>query len=197
MWIDREPHMRALLLVVVACAAGCSKAPAPVADDVFTAEQAKALIPEAAGVPSAELRKEFEKPQITNFNWSNGQSLTWWLLTYHPGPNDPVPTSVKLFPDGEIKPAELAAALLGPKDKDGEYRKYASIIHPEYITDCTCKVDNDTATGTVSFKAGKAYEGKVEYTARKKDGKWRIEEFRIPDSKFTTTLGADGKWVKK
>jgi len=189
--------MRALLLVVVACAAGCSKAPAPVADDVFTAEQAKALIPEAAGVASAELLKEFEKPQVTDSNWSNGQSLTWWLLTYHPGPNDPAPTSVKLFPDGDIRPAELVGAIMGPKDKDGGYRTYASIIHPEYITDCNCKVDGDAATGTVSFKAGKAYEGKVEYTARKKDGKWRIEEFRVPDAKFTTALGADGKWVKK
>ena len=47
------------------------------------------------------------------------------------------------------------------------------------------------------LEAEKVYEGKVEYTARKKDGKWRIEEVRLPDVKVTTTLGADGKWVKK
>jgi hypothetical protein len=168
------------------------------ADDVFTAEKAKVLIPEAAGVPSAELRKLAEASSPTTFSASNGESLTWWLLTYHPGPNDPVPTSIKFLNDPKpVNPAALIASILGPKDKDGKRRKYASIIHPEYIIGCTCKVNGETATGMVSFKADEVYEGKVEYTARKKDGAWRIEEFRVPDAKFTTTLAADGKWVKK
>ncbi|HJZ55809.1 MAG TPA: hypothetical protein VKE74_12650 [Gemmataceae bacterium] len=147
-------------------------------------------------MPTAELQKFSEAANPTKFRPSNGDSLTWWLLAYNPGPLDVHPTSIK-FASGTIDPAKLATALTGPKDKDGKYRKYMSVIHPEYITDCTCKVDGATATGTVAFKADKVYEGKVEYTARKKDGKWRIEEFRLPDGEFATTLGADGKWVKK
>jgi hypothetical protein len=188
--------MRRLLLAIGLCVWVVS--PLAAADD-FTAETAKALIPEAAGAPSADFQKIGEAAgDAPNHRPSNGDSLTWWLLTYAPGPDAPAPTSVKFLVDGNaVNPAAVARAIMGPKDKDGKYRKYASLIHPEYITDCTCKVDGATATGTVTFKADKAYEGKVEYTARKKDGKWRIEEFRVPDAKFTTTLGADGKWVKK
>jgi hypothetical protein len=184
-----------LLLAIGCCAFG---APAVRAADDFTAEKAKALIPEAAGIPSGELQKLAEAADPTKFSPPNGESLTWWFLTYRPGPNDPVPTSIKfLTGPNPVNPAKLAEAFMGPKDKDGKYRKYASLVQPEYITDCTCKVAGDTATGTVSFKADKAYEGKVEYTARKKDGKWRIEEFRLPDVKISMVLGADGKWVKK
>ena len=120
-------------------------------------------------------------------------------MTYAPGKGEPTPTtSFKFLTDPKpIDPAKLAGAIMGPKDKDGKFRKTATVIQPEYITDCTCKVDGATATGTVTFKADKVYEGKVEYTARKKDGKWRIEEFRLPDGEFATTLSADGKWVKK
>jgi hypothetical protein len=183
------------LLAIGLCV--CVVSPLAAADD-FTAEKAKALIPEAAGSPSADFQKIAEAATgVPDYRPSNGESLTWWLLTYAPGPNAPVPTSVKFLGKGPVDPAALARAIMGPKDKDGKFRKYASIIQPEYITECTCKVDGDTATGTVTFKADKVYEGKVEYTARKKDGKWRIEEFRVPDVKFTTTLGADGKWAKK
>ena len=129
------------------------------------------------------------------------QTLTWTvLMLYVPGPDTPEnPTSFKYLGDAGLTTHSpvVTKALFGPKDKDGKHRAYVSLIHPEYITDCTCKVDGDTATGVVSFKADKVYEGKAEYTARKKDGQWRIEEFRMPERKFTTVLGADGKWVQK
>jgi hypothetical protein len=173
--------------------------PARAADDALTAEKAKALIPEAAGIPRAELATIGEELKgVRKFYPSNGDSLTYVLLfTDIPRLTDPKnPTSFRL-PEGTPDPLKIVRAIGGPKDKDGKYRKYASLIQPEYITDCTCKVDGDAATGTVTFKADKAYEGKAEYTARKKAGAWRIEEFRVPDLKITTALGADGKWVKK
>ena len=186
--------MRSLLLALgVAVVA----APSLCAADDFTAEKAKALIPDAAGMPAEEFQKLATNPVIDNFKPSRGHTPTWWMMTYRPGPDTPKnPTTFKFL--GEtVNPSALADAISGPKDENGKFRKYASIVHPEYITDCTCKVDGDTATGTVSFKAEKAYEGKVEYTARKKDGKWRIEEFRLPEFKTALALGADGKWVKK
>jgi hypothetical protein len=181
------PFVTACWLVV-----GCTAAA-----ETFTAENAKALIPEAAGMSADELRKLGSGGDPSKFEPPNGDSLTWLALKFAPGPDAPKdPTSLRFLGDTP-NPAVIGGAITGPKDKDGKPRKTATLIQPEYITDCTCKVDGDTATGTVTFKADKAYEGKVEYTARKKDGKWRIEEFRLPDLKITTTLGADGKWVKK
>jgi hypothetical protein len=169
------------------------------ADDAFTAEKAKALIPEAAGMPAEEFQKLAtfaSSDDVKNFKSAKGYSLTWGIMNYVPDPNVH-PTSFRFFGDSVVDPAKIASAISGPKDKDGKFRKTATIIQPEYITDCTCKVDGDTATGTVSFKAEKAYEGKIEYTARKKDDVWRIIEFRMPEIKFIIVLGDDGKWVKK
>ncbi len=162
----------------------------------FTAEKAKELIPEAAGMPLAELQKLGLDPSIDKHKPSQGDSLTWWAVTYMPDPNITAPTSFRFL--GEfVNPSKFANALTGPKNRDGKHRQYASLIHPEYITDCTAKVDGDTATGTVTFGVKDTYEGKAEYTARKKDGGWRIEEFRLPDHKLTVALGVGGKWVKK
>ncbi len=169
----------------------------PAADDALTAEKAKPLIAEAAGMPADEFQKLGSADDPSKFRSAKGDSLTWLALSYAPGPDGPKnPTSFQFLGDA-INPAKVANAISGPKDKDGKYRKYASLIHPEYITDCTCKVDGNTATGTVTFRAEKVYEGKVEYTAKKKDGQWRVEEFRLPDFKITIALGADGKWTKK
>jgi hypothetical protein len=198
--------MRVLLLAVVACAAGCLRTSAPADEfgadapaDEFTAEQAKALIPEAAGIPWNEFRKYSVGDSFPgNIRPPNGEPLTWviFVLWVSPGPVNPefcfLPRETT-----QINPSKLASLLAGPTDEAGTSRPYESLIHLEYITDCTCEVDSNTATGTVSFKAEKVYEGKVGYTARKKDGKWRIEEFRLPDRKTTLTLGADDKWVKK
>jgi len=196
-------------LVAIWVVAGCSRveyhtpaagAGAGAAD--LTPAKARELIPEAAGIAADDLRKLAEAATATKVTPSNGESLTWLILTYAPDPKGlPKEPSFRLFLDpagpAAVDPAALAAAVTGPKDKDGKTKPYGSVIHAEYITDCTCKTDGDTATGTVTFKAEKAYEGKVEYVARKKDGKWRIEEFHIPDMKIHTVLGADGKWVKK
>jgi hypothetical protein len=167
------------------------------ADDELTIFKAKHLISTAAGMPAKELKELAESPNLPpDFKPSNGFSLTWAILSYNPKDAPKNPTSFR-FLDELPSPAQLAGAISGPKDREGNFRPIATIIHPEYITDCTAKVDGTTATGTVTFKAEKAYEGKIEYTARKKDGTWRIEEFRLPDLKMTLVLGADGKWIQK
>jgi hypothetical protein len=196
-----------VVLLVVSFVFGCSRGDKPAtaalsgADDL-TPAKARELIPEAAGSPADDLAKLSTNTPKT-FRLSNGESLTWLLWTYQAEPigakDDPKGPKERSFRFlGEtINLGAVADAVAGPKDKDGKHRKYATFIHPEYITDCTCKVDGDTATGTVTFRAEKAYEGKAEYTARKKDGSWRVEEFRIPDLNIHTVLGKDDKWSKK
>lgn len=177
------------LVVVVAAGLGWSW----VDDGPFTAAQARKLIPEAAGVPSKELQDIFQAPNPGALQPKNGDSLTWAVLHLQPA----AAAKSFQFTDEVPNPAKLAQAVSGPKRLDGSFRAVATVIQPEYITDCTAKVDGDAATGVVTFKADGAYQGAVEYTARKKDGAWRVEEFRLPDLKVTLTLGADGKWVKK
>ncbi|MBM3981379.1 MAG: hypothetical protein FJ304_14045 [Planctomycetes bacterium] len=194
MWINR------LALVAALAAVGCSKPAPPVGggDDALTPEKARALIPDAAGVDAKtfEMLATDQAPTPDKLVEPRGQTLTWWVMAHEPRDIPKNPTSFK-FTAEQINPSALANAISGPKDKDGKYRPVSTLIHPEYITDCTCKVEGEAAMGTVSFKVDKLYEGKIDYTARKKDGKWRIEEFRLPDYKVTLALGADGKWVKK
>ena len=71
---------------------------------------------------------------------------------------------------------------------------YASFIQPEYISECETTSTNGIATGTVFFNADKLYAGAVEFTARRSDGSWRIEEFRLPNYGIRTVRGDDGKW---
>ncbi len=148
-------------------------------------------------MPAEELRTVAQAQDPTKFQPKNGDSLTWMVLNFAPGADTPKnPTSFK-FLEEPVNPVKLAGAISGPKNILGKYRSISTVIQPEYITDCTCKVDGDTATGTVTFKAEKLYEGKVDYTAKKKGDTWRIEEFQLPDLKITIALGADGKWAKK
>lgn len=187
-------RISALSLVVVASATLFFVS---AADGDLTAARAKRLIPDAAGMPAEELRTVAQAQDPAKFQPKNGDTLTWVVLSYAPGPDTPKNLTSFKFLEETINPAKLASAISGPKDMLGKFRSTATVIQPEYITDCTCKMDGDTATGTVTFKAEKLYEGKVDYTARKKDGNWRIEEFQLPDLKITIALGDDGKWVKK
>jgi hypothetical protein len=194
MWISR------LALIAALAAVGCSKSAPPAGGgyDALTPEKARALIPDAAGV-SAKTFETLATSQVPTpelLTEPNGQTLTWWVMAHEPREIPKNPTSFKFIGE-QINPSHLADAISGPKDKEGKYRPVSTLIHPEYITDCTCKVEGESAMGTVSFKVEKLYEGKIDYTARKNDGKWRIEEFRLPDYKVTLALGADGKWVKK
>ena len=72
-----------------------------------------------------------------------------------------------------------------------------TFIHADRITDCSCKVDGDQATGTVTFKVPKLYQGKVDYMARRTDDKWQIVEFAMPGRDIHVVRGDDGKWKKK
>lgn len=192
MWTNR--------LVLLAALACPSFAPLSArADDALTPDKAKALIAEAAGVPAKAFEALSTAPNPTPdlLAEPRGQTLTWWVMSYAPDKDTPKnPVAFKFLTD-QLNPSELAKAISGPKGADGKHRATATVIHPEYITDCTCKVEGEAAIGTVSFKVDKLYEGNIDYTARKKDGAWRIEGFRLPDYKVTLALGADGKWVKK
>lgn len=106
-----------------------------------------------------------------------------------------------LGPAGLARMADVAEAIcpIRPADQRVTSRPipdaYASVIRPEYITECTRAVRGDTVTGKVSFRVDGVYEGAVEYVAGRGPSGWRIEEFRLPNSGERTVLTVRGTWV--
>jgi hypothetical protein len=162
--------------------AGCSKESAKPNVEPPTAEEGKKLLSEAAGADN----KYLEVLGATGTQPSEDRlehiPLTIHFLTLRES---------KDFRLLARDPARLAEAIMKSKDKG-----YGSVIQPEYITAYDFKVDGNSGTGSVSLKAEGVYEGKVEFSAKHVDGKWRIEEFRLPTDKVGVRREADGKWKK-
>jgi hypothetical protein len=187
---------RSTALLILIVGAGCSgrssidsTAGTGNAPPALTVEEAKGLLPEAAGMSRAEAEALYKTPTATD---KPNKSLTLLILALRPPTGASAEAAVKEFrflEEGIPNPSKLAFAMEGSQKKG-----YFSVIRPEYITDCTCKTDGSKATGTVSFKAKDVYEGKIEYSAQYADGKWRVVEFRLPAYGIATTLNKDGVW---
>src|SRR5947208_1280894 len=114
-------RLACVTLLAFACAAGCSKESVPAsgaapntpgADEAFTAEKVKELIPEAAGTPSEEFQKLSREILPVGYGPPNGDSLTW-VVPHRAGPAQPAtPTSLKFLGD----PTAVEEAISGPKD---------------------------------------------------------------------------------
>jgi hypothetical protein len=161
----------------------------------------KKLIPAASAMARNDflrLAKSGTTPRASDIE---DKSLTLMLLTLRTTPQDDEERKQQFsfITNGVPKAAELAAEMdrskrignitipLGP----------VTMIHANRITDLTASVDADGATGSVSFTVPKLYQGRVDYVARSEDGKWRIEEFRLPAFDIHITLSEDGRWTKK
>jgi RNA polymerase sigma factor (sigma-70 family) len=96
------------------------------------------------------------------------------------------------FLQESVKPDQLAKAIAR-----SEAKGYGTLLQPEFITEVTCRVKADTASGTVSFRNDKIYEGKIRYSARCEDGNWRVEEFRVPGYGLRVALQKDGTWKRE
>ena len=74
---------------------------------------------------------------------------------------------------------------------------YATFIHADRITRCTCTAKGDAASGTVHFRVSDLYEGDVDYLAKRQKGKWHITEFRLPRYGFRVVRNPKGLWKKQ
>jgi hypothetical protein len=148
---------------------------------VLTAEMAKPLLVEAAAVP----RAEYEAVAASNPPLPPRNVPFTWLVMQMPLESDEEKRKdfryLKEFP----RPLDLAEAMLAGT--------HVSALQLKYITDCQVKTAGDTATGEVWFRSSE-YEGRAEFTARRREGKWQIVEFRIPSYNLSTTLQDDGTW---
>ena len=73
---------------------------------------------------------------------------------------------------------------------------FASIIQPEYITDCKVESDDDCATGFVVFKRD-AYSGSINFKASRVKQAWVIQEFEWPNICVRFKRGNDNNWSQE
>ncbi len=160
----------------------------------------RALIPAS----SAMSKKDFDRlamlaaPALAQFD---DKSLTVVMLMQMGKRSDDKEKQkeFQLLGEGAARPDVLAGEISRPVRIGGLTisKGPITIIHADRITDFTCRIKDNTATGTVSFKLPKICQGKVRYVARRTGDTWRIEEFIMPAHKIHVIRNPKGKWVTK
>jgi hypothetical protein len=172
----------------LALALGCSKSspsPAVPADKPGPApgiDECKEIISRDAGAPNAVLKELGASGVTPNPENLGDMPLTLLLLALHK-PEDFKPAS------DPVNVSALAAAMSKSSAKG-----YGSVIQPEYVQSFTFVTEDDTGRGSLSYAAPGVYTGKADFKLRCVDGKWRVEEFWLPDDKIGVRRGGDGKW---
>ncbi|MEO2020778.1 MAG: hypothetical protein ABGX05_03050 [Pirellulaceae bacterium] len=158
----------------------------------LTAEAAQELLPAAASMSSADFERLATSQTVPDWGSIKSKTLTLILFTMK---------MTKANADNQAlleefhwaadfpHPSEIAEMIYKSKAKG-----YATFLQPNLITHCTCDSDGDTASGFVTFHAPDLYAGKVQFIARRNEGKWQIEEFLLPNYGIKTTLGTDNQW---
>ncbi len=154
--------------------------------DAQVAEHIKALIPEASSLPIAQWHPYKEGASIPNIEDMPNQALSLVLLSMKQSPKEKETFA--------FETDEFGAGMLSAWMERSKLKGYATLLQPEFITECTCSVQKDKAEGTLSFRDKGHYHGKVDYTARKTDSGWRIEEFRLSGFQIRVQLEANGRW---
>jgi biopolymer transport protein ExbD len=163
-----------------------------VADD---SSEVRSLLSAAAGIPNAQLQKLATSPTAPKLSEEDNQPLSLLCLTLS---FDSVHASrfelERAFrfttPGGRHpKPSKIAEAMARTK-----LLGFYTMIHSQTVRKVTCEVKGDGATGIVEFAAANLFDARVLYRAARNRGKWRIEEFSLPEWKTRTVLQENGKW---
>jgi hypothetical protein len=159
-------------------------------DAKLTADAAKKLLPQAAGISNADFKALAEDgPRAV----VKSKSLSLVLLALKPPAKKNADAANKEFRilGKDIKPSDFVDAMWISKDKG-----YASFLQPKYITDCTCKSTAERAEGIVTFKSD-LFAGRIPFVAQKAKDGWVITEFRLPQYKTKVVRGKDGVWKQE
>lgn len=158
----------------------------------LTADAAKNLLPQAAGISNADFRALSKDPRPDAVN-SKSLSVVLFSLDVQKiaQKNPDAAKEFRFLGEGYPPPSNIAKAIWISKDKD-----YASFIQPKYITDCTCESTAERAEGVVSFKSG-LFAGRIHFIAQATKDGWVITEFRLPQYKTKVVRGKDGVWKQE
>ena len=150
------------------------------------------LAPQAAGIPNADFLKLARSGTSPDPIQVKSQPLSLIILCHQVMP---LPKAVREKREKEFRFSELTPSpnklvkLLKPREQAACW----TALHSEYITDVTCEVTDNTASGTISFDAG-LYAGKVHYTAKRSWQKWRIQTFEFPAHGWKFVCGKFDIW---
>jgi len=177
-------HIISLGILVALTATGSAQ------DGKLTVDQAKKLLPRAAGISNADLRalSEDRRPGAVE-----SKSLSLVLLTLTPPAmnNAEADKEFRLFDDKPRPVSDVLEAMSISRDEG-----YASFIQPKYITECTCESTADRAEGVVTFKTD-LFAGRIPFVARATKDGWAITEFRLPQYKTRVVLSQGGVWKQE
>ena len=158
----------------------------------LTADAAKKLLPDAAGISNADFKALSENPQAETVK---NKSLSLVLLALDvqkiAQKNPDAAKEFRFLAEEYTPPSEIAAAMWISKEKG-----YASFIQPSYITDCTCDSTGERAEGVVTFKS-KLFTGRIPFVAQATKDGWVLTEFRLLHYKTKVVRGKDGVWKQE
>lgn len=157
----------------------------------LTVDQAKKLLPQAAGISNGDFKALLENPREEVIK---SKSLSLVLFALKP------PADIEKDPDaakefrvlGEDLPVSDLTNAMWISKADG----YGSFIQPKHITDCTCKSTAERAEGVVTFKSD-LFAGRIPFVAEATKDGWVITEFRLPKYKTKVVRGKDGIWKQQ
>jgi len=171
---------------------------ASIADEDTAISIKRAIVADSAMMHAGFERLAFDQ-RSPNPSKVEDKSLTLMLLALKVKDDEKAREQFRFCTDGYPRPSELAEELYRVR-QTGQRRILllpVTFIHMDRITDFTCEVHADKATGTVSFKVPSLYQGKVEYVAQRFDGKWFITEFVMPAYGIHLVHSNDGLWKEK
>jgi hypothetical protein len=157
-------------------------------DAKLTVDQAKKLLPQAAGISNADFKALSKDPRP---DVVESKSLSLVLFALKPLTKNPDAAKEFRVLGNDIAVSDITEAMWISKDKG-----YASFIQPKYITDCTCKSTAERAEGVVTFQSD-LFAGRIPFIARATKDSWVITEFRLPLYKTRVVRGKDGNWKQE
>lgn len=169
-------------------------------DTELTEKHLRELLPEAAGVPRAELAKLAAGVGAPDLSVVTGTPLSLMLLMADPSrvPDADRERAVDEFrylTGPIIKPSELVKAISLHPEKE-----FATFLQPEYIQAITVNVvpnatdGTGAANGEVSFLAPEVFAGRVSFDAARHDGQWQIQKFSLAAYQITVQRDDEGIW---
>ncbi len=163
-----------------------------------SAAEIRGLIPKAAAMAREEFEKLARSATAPRTSDLENKSLSFVLFTLRPKEHADAKEQFQ-FLKSAPKPSDIAKEVYRVGMRIGRFTLLhgpVTFIHADRITDFTCNVTGDMAKGTVSFKVPDLYQGKVDYVAKRKDGKWKIEQFMLPAYDIHIVRNAEGTWGK-
>jgi len=183
-----------LLLVLVFNSPGSSLH----ADDRPAEEQIREYITQAVAMQRVDFNKIARATSSPKVEEWDDKSLTLVLL-FGTGIREEESDQFQFHTDRTPRPNELVREV---NRGFGGYRFFlpdapVSMIHQDRITKVTCQVDEESATGTLSYNVPGMYSGKVDYVAEKQPTHWHITELIVSDYDIHLVRGDGGLWQEK